>query len=400
MPLMVYLHDGTKEELPSYFSGHLDHPERVPVEDMDKSLRNAIAHAGLLLQTEKVEILKIADGGFHDILQVAPSDYDEAENEGKQLVIRIRKKNCFSQDEVPDRFASEVSLLQLLHSAPSIPCPRIHKFNLADERKWMLMDRLKGTAAVWISSETSDEKRERMLLQTAFVQAELFRTRTMFATFEGIGCVGSDLQSMGFIAPGITLTKRIFEAEELFEELITYWENRNPFQENTSVYKAQRDLAHQLLAQLRSHAHAALLFEPMLLHLDNTTLNTLCDPLTGDIESIIDWEFHAVVPSFLAVSEPEWILYEGYYSVNELSMRVHGWESEKQQAAHWRRIFREEISKSNSQYLVVLDAGRTARQLFIWLLKWRVDMKECIDAYCEWAKGLRDLVVQERQRET
>ncbi|KAJ3851327.1 hypothetical protein EV368DRAFT_43371 [Lentinula lateritia] len=105
-------------------------------------------------------------------------------------------------------------------------------------------------------------------------------------------------------------------------------------------------------------------------HGDAVSHNILIDD-SGEITGVIDWEFHMILPAYLAVDYPSWITYDGlqdpkfFPNTGQFSPF---WPTSRQEAASLRQLYDNIVKKLDHQYYLSLKKGEIARLIMQWLI--------------------------------
>ncbi|KAJ3906161.1 hypothetical protein F5879DRAFT_798130 [Lentinula edodes] len=105
-------------------------------------------------------------------------------------------------------------------------------------------------------------------------------------------------------------------------------------------------------------------------HGDAVSHNILIDS-SGEITGVIDWEFHMILPAYLAVDYPSWITYDGlqdpkfFPTTGQFSPF---WPTSRQEATTLRQKYDEIVKKLDHAYYLSLKKGEIARLIMQWLI--------------------------------
>ncbi|KAJ4475826.1 hypothetical protein C8R41DRAFT_923540 [Lentinula lateritia] len=108
-------------------------------------------------------------------------------------------------------------------------------------------------------------------------------------------------------------------------------------------------------------------------HGDAVSHNILIDN-SGEITGVIDWEFHMILPAYLAVDYPSWITYDGLQDPNFFPTTGQFspfWPTSRQEATSLRQMYDEHleiVKKLDHTYYLSLKKGEIARLIMQWLI--------------------------------
>lgn len=92
-----------------------------------------------------------------------------------------------------------------------------------------------------------------------------------------------------------------------------------------------------------------------LKHDDLRLSNILLDPSSGAVTGVIDWEYHSVQPSVLAVEYPWWLDFAGQDDPRFASSST-WWHCTQEEGHHYRQLFEQVLNSLFSRYLALTPA--------------------------------------------
>ncbi|KAA1474627.1 hypothetical protein DENSPDRAFT_338884 [Dentipellis sp. KUC8613] len=304
-----------------------------------------------------------------------------------------------------DKMLSEVAVLAMIFKTSLVPVPRCygHWEPPRRDRKvrpQMVMDKSGGRSDEWTRSPLSNDSKIRMLHELAAIHVNL--ARIPFPPTAQIGSV----QSYRHGPPAQVVIGPLFEPIQVFSPATGPFANYEAYimhllqrvRVHSPNYGGWKDIL--VLARRILPSDIPELHRPMLAHTDFEPRNILSTD--GHVDAVIDWEFHAVLPAFLACHYPVWSLYEGRLDPQFAPRELFGecsvmWAEKRADAERYRNIFAQEVKKLDPTYMRAVKAGAPARQLVDWLQHWE-DYPGYLEGFQRWMVHMLKMLDKWRAR--
>ncbi|TFY78258.1 hypothetical protein EWM64_g5754 [Hericium alpestre] len=319
------------------------------------------------------EAQMISVGGYHDI-------YELRTDSGDSKVSLIARPflapllDEWGQENCSGMLLSEVAVMTLLRHTSTIPVPRCLSHSVSDGgNPWILLEKCSGVASECMRSAVSKEAKIRMLHEFADISVQI--SRVPVPSSAPIGSLQSFDTTMGSVQVGPLYAAGLVGGAGPFptyQSYISYLVKRAEEIMGGETCKELQVIV--ALAERLAPSEDDRMWRPTLMHGDLDPKNILSS--NGHIDAILDWEFHAVVPAFLALDYPKWLVNEGITDRRFAPMCLDGmtctrsWVETEEDAAEYRRIFAQSVSALDPDYMRIVEAGSNARRLVDWLLQW------------------------------
>ncbi|KAJ4483041.1 hypothetical protein C8J55DRAFT_511339 [Lentinula edodes] len=327
------------------------------------------------------ELRKVAQSDITKLYQLGQNHFfvfDATMADGAHYIVRIaRFSDPTELSYIRDKVQRECEILKWMDSLASLPVPRpiLCEVNSASP-PFMITSKCEGIEVIFGFGTLSEDAKIRNLRSFARFAIAMFQAQCP----QQIGSImrfssNSPRNSRSTkveIGPAVAYRKTetpsqcFSSAQEYIRWLIACKQNRassvvnvGPILRRAEAIFVEED-RRQDADQLRC----------IPCHGDAVSHNILIDD-SGEITGVIDWEFHMILPAYLAVDYPSWITYDGlqdpkfFPNTGQFSPF---WPTSRQEAASLRQLYDNIVKKLDYQYYLSLKRGEIARLIMQWLI--------------------------------